>query len=202
MAVKLPRQLASVVEKLSRLPGIGPVSAMRIAMRLLAWPKAEAEALGHAIVALREELCICSRCGGVADSDPCIICGDQQREQHVLCIVPEWDSVLALEAGGFYNGLYFVLGGLISATRKTGSGDLAIDKLEERLGKESIEEIVLALGSTLDAENTATYLKNLFADRFPDLRITRLAQGMPPGAEVKFMDRETLRQSMQNRQIL
>ncbi len=164
------------------------------------WPESETRRLGNDIANLRDELCLCSRCGGIAASDPCPICSAPERDREKLCIVPEWDSILALENGSFYNGQYFVLGGLLSASQKADSRSLAMDQLLARLGENEITEVIMALGSTLEAENTATYLKQVLAREFPHIVLTRLAQGMPLGAEVKYMDQETLRQSMRNRQ--
>lgn len=200
MAGRLPEALQALVEMLARLPGLGPKSALRIAMTLLKWPESETRRLGESISSLRDTLGICSRCRAVSATDPCAICADPDRGQDTLCIVPEWDSLLAIESGGFYDGQYFVLGGLLSPQQKIDSRCLEIDSLEERLNTGEIKEVILALGSTLEAENTASYLKNLFAKSFPDLAITRLAQGIPLGAEVKYMDRETLRQSLRYRQ--
>jgi len=202
MPAKLPDPLRVVVEQLARLPGLGPRSALRIGMRLLQWPESETRRLGDGISGLRDELCICSRCGGIAATDPCTICAAPERDTETLCIVPEWDSVLALEAGNFYNGQYFVLGGLLSPSQKMDSSSLAVDHLLDRLAEKEIREVIMALGSTIEAENTATYIKQLLGREFPEIAVTRLAQGMPLGAEVKYMDQETLRQSMRNRQKL
>lgn len=202
MPARLPEPLQRVVEQLARLPGLGHRSALRIGMRLLQWPESETRRLGKGIADLRDELCICSCCRSIASEDPCPVCSDEERERTILCIVPEWDSILALEAGNFYNGLYFVLGGLLSVAPKIDSRCLAIDDLTDRLKEGEVKEIILALGSTLEAENTVTYLKNLISNQFPHIVVTRLAQGMPLGAEVKYMDQETLRQSMHNRQQL
>lgn len=200
MAAPLPEPLHVVVQQLARLPGLGPKSALRIGMRLLQWPESETRRLGQGIASLRDELCLCSRCGGIAAADPCPICAAPDRNAETLCIVPEWDSILALEAGNFYKGQYFVLGGLLAPSQKMDSGSLAVESLLNRLAENEVTEIIMALGSTLEAENTATYLKRLLLQEFPDIAVTRLAQGMPLGAEVKYMDQETLRQSMHNRQ--
>lgn len=198
MSAPLPEPLRNASELLGRLPGIGHKSALRLAMTILQWPESEARRLGQAILALRDQLGICSRCGGIAAMDPCPLCQDERRDSTLLCIVPEWDSLLIVEAGGFYHGQYFALGGLLAPGRP--SQNLNIDKLQERLTEGEVEEIILALGSTLEAENTATYLKEKLSKDFPRIAISRLAQGMPLGAEVKHMDQETLRQSMRYRQ--
>lgn len=200
MATPLPLPLRNVVELLVRLPGFGEKSAMRVAMSLLKWPESETRRLGAAIQSLRDSLTLCSRCRGVAASDPCPLCSDPQRNEETLCIVPEWDSLLALESGGFYDGQYFVLGGLLSPQRKVDSSSLELEQLEKRLQEGKIKEIILALGGTLEAENTASYIKSLVGKSCPHLQISRLAQGIPLGGEVNHMDRETLRLSLKHRQ--
>lgn len=202
MSGRLPESLQALIEQLSRLPGLGPKSALRVAMTLLKWPESETRRLGHAITILRDTLGVCSTCRAISSTDPCAICSDPGRSTETLCVVPEWDSLLALEAGGFYDGRYFVMGGLLSPQQKIDAQTLEIDKLEDRLGEGEVKEVILALGSTLEAENTASYLKKLLQTRYPHIAVTRLAQGLPLGAEVKHMDRETLRQSLQYRQKL
>lgn len=192
--------MKALVEQMEKLPGLGPKSAMRIAMTLLKWPESETRRLGNGISALRDNLCLCSRCGGLTAASPCPICADTERDKTILCLVPEWDSMLTLESGGFYHGQYMILGGLLEPLQKRDSQSLEIDRLVSRLEEGEISELVLALGATLEAENTASFLKRLLGVRFPKLRISRLAQGLPLGAEVKYMDRETLRQSLQYRQ--
>lgn len=198
MTQRLPEQLLAVVEQLARLPGLGSKSALRLAMTLLKWPESETRRLGESISTLRDSLCMCSRCGGLAAHDPCPICADGNREKNILCIVPEWDSLLTMEDGGFYNGQYLVLGGLLESGQKT--GQLELDRLEKRLAEGETGEVVLALGATVEAENTAAYLKEILSRRFPGIKISRLAQGIPLGGQIKFMDRETLRQSLKYRQ--
>lgn len=202
MSQRLPQPLQDLVDQLRHLPGLGSKSALRIAMTLLAWPRENVRRLGSDIEKLRDQLGLCSRCGGISANDPCSICGDKTRESHLLCIVPEWDSLLALEQGNFYRGQYLVLGGLLEPTLRRDSSSLNLEQLARRLREEDIREVILALGSTLEAENTASFLKEFLNGRFPDVAVTRLAQGMPLGALVKFMDKETLAQSMKYRQKL
>lgn len=200
MSAVLPAPLQTLVGKLSKLPGLGPKSAMRIAMTLLKWPEAETRQFGQDIASLRDNLCLCNRCGSLSATDPCRICTDQNRDRRVLCVVPEWDSLLALEDAGFYDGLYFVLGGILSPLEKMGSNSIDLPGLEARLAEGEVEEIILALGATVEGENTATFINQAVHKHFPSIRISRLAQGIPLGAEVKYMDRETLRQSWKYRQ--
>jgi recombination protein RecR len=199
---RIPEPLGDLVAQLARLPGLGPKSAMRVAMALLKWPETETRRLGKSIHDLRDVLHICSRCGGLACVDPCAVCADAGRSRDTLCLVAEWDSMLALEEGGFYHGQYMILGGLLAPLEKVDADSLATERLLDRLAEGEIEELILALGATLEAENTASFLRQMLGKRFPHIRISRLAQGIPLGAEVKYMDRETLRQSLQYRQDL
>ena len=196
----LPGPLKAVVEQLSSLPGVGPKSALRMALTLLKMPREKANGVGQAILDLRENLCLCEECACLAESSPCAICADPGREADQLCLVPEWDALLAMEDMGVYKGRYLVLGGLLSPLDGVEPGHLEIDRLKRHLGSGQVKELILALGATLDAESTASYVKNLVESEFSDVCVTRLAQGIPMGAEVKFMDRETLRQSLVHRQ--
>ncbi|GAB7079636.1 recombination mediator RecR [Megalodesulfovibrio paquesii] len=200
MSSTLPGPLQVLVTELASLPGLGPKSALRLALTLLKWPEARTRNLGTAIHELRDRLAICSRCGGLADRDPCELCSDARRDPAMLCVLAEWDSLLAIESGGFFPGTYLILGGLIAPLDGVAAADLDLDRLRLRLAEGQVQEVVLALGTTLEAENTASFVKNLLAREFPQIRITRLAQGMPLGAEVKYMDKETLRQSLTYRQ--
>lgn len=200
--MSLPQPLQALVEQLAKLPGLGPKSALRLAMTLLEWPEAETRRLGKSIIDLRDGLCLCSRCGAPAAADPCPICSAVDRSRDTLCLVPEWDALLALENGGFYRGQYMVLGGLLDPLQNRNSRSLEIGRLLERLAEGDIAELILALGSTLEAENTVTYIKKTVSEKFPHIKISRLAQGIPLGAQVKFMDKETLRQSLRFRQPL
>ncbi len=189
-----------LVDRLSDLPGIGPKSALRMAMTLLKWPEDKTRGLGQSITDLRDQLCICSQCAALADTDPCSICSDAMREQDKLCLVSEWDSLLVMEESGFFKGRYLVLGGLLSPLDGVRPDSLELDKLRENLQSGQTSEIILALGTTLEAETTGSYIKNMVEKEYPHVRVTRLAQGIPLGSDLKFMDKETLKQSMRFRQ--
>ncbi|WP_295636347.1 recombination mediator RecR [uncultured Mailhella sp.] len=199
---RIPEPLKNLVDQLARLPGLGPKSAMRAAMTLLKWPEAEVRRLGKGVYELRDTLHLCSRCGGLSDSDPCPICSDPGRDESQLCLVAEWDSMLTMEEGNFYKGYYMILGGLLAPLDHSPAETLEMDRLRSRLAEGRVKELILALGATAEAEATATFVKEQVSARFPDVRVTRLAQGIPLGAEVKYMDRETLRQSLRYRQAL
>ena len=199
---RLPQPLADVVGQIAGLPGLGPKSALRIAMTFLKWPEAQTRGLGRAIHDLRDNLHLCSLCGALTDTDPCPICRDPVRSPETLCLVSDWDSMLTLEDGGFYKGRYLILGGLLAPLDNITPETLELDRLEERLGNGGVLEVIMALGTRLEAETTATFIRNRITARFPHITVTRLAQGIPLGAEVRFMDRETLRQSLTYRQKL
>lgn len=200
MPRSVPAPLASLVEQLARLPGLGPKSAMRVAMTMLKWPESETRRLGKTIHGLRDILRLCSRCGGLSEDEICPICSDASRSRDMLCLTAEWDAMMTIDDGGFYRGQYMILGGLLAPLEKRDASALDIDRLMKRLEEGEVLELVLALGATLEAENTASFIRQLVGRRFPNIRITRLAQGIPLGAEVKYMDRETLRHSLKYRQ--
>lgn len=196
----IPEPLKALVDQLARLPGLGPKSAMRAAMTLLKWPESEVRRLGKGVYELRDKLHLCGRCGSLADMDPCPICSNPERQTDTLCLVAEWDSLLTLEEGNFYKGQYLILGGLLAPLEHSPAETLEMDRLIRRLDEGLISEVILALGATAEAEATSAYVRETVGRRFPQMRMTRLAQGIPLGAEVKFMDRETLRQSLRYRQ--
>ncbi len=198
----IPEPLKILVEQIAKLPGLGPKSAMRIAMTFLKWPKSQTERLGKQIYELRESLHLCEQCGAISDVNPCNICSDYYRNSELLCLVSEWDSMLSLEEGGFFKGKYFILGGLLAPLENKSYEYLEIDKLFARLEQGQIKELIFALGATAEAEATAVFLKDKISLKYPQITVSRLAQGIPLGAEVKFMDKETLRQSLQYRQNL
>jgi len=199
---QLPRALQNVVDELASLPGLGPKSALRIGLTLLHMPRDRARGLGESIVALRESLCVCSSCGSLSDEEPCSICADPSRSGSVICLVPDWDSLLTVEEAGLFRGKYLVLGGLLSPLEGIQAASLELDRLRRRLSEESVEEVILALGTTRDGETTESYIKNLIHSEYPSVRISRLAQGIPIGSDLKYVDRETLKQSLNFRQAL
>ncbi|HDQ41034.1 MAG TPA: recombination protein RecR [Desulfonatronum sp.] len=197
---ELPQTLRAVVDQLAGLPGLGPKSALRLALTLLKWPKQRTMNLGRSILELRDKLCLCSNCGGIADEDPCTICADPGRRSEYLCLVAEWDSMLVMEQSGMYRGMYLVLGGLLSPLDGINPEQLEMERLRAKLRDNGIQEVILALGTTAESESTASYIKNILERDYPSIQVTRLAQGIPLGMDLKFMDKETLRQSFTYRQ--
>jgi recombination protein RecR len=201
MTRKLPDALTAVVDQLARLPGFGPKSALRAAMTLLRWPEGETRRLGTAIYDLRDRLRLCPHCGAPADVSPCAVCADPARSRDMLCVTADWDSMLTIEEGGFYAGLYFILGSLPGASGTRDDGDDTA-RLDARISGGEVREVVLALGATVEAEQAESLLIARLRRARPDLRVSRLAQGINLAQEVRFVDRDTLRQSFKFRQSL
>jgi len=199
---RLPAPLQKIVDQFSALPGVGPKSALRMALTLLKWPEESVRSFGRDIGGLRSALHICSRCCGLADSDPCQLCTDPKRTPEQLCLVSEWDSLMVMEESGIFRGRYLILGGLLSPLDGVDARTLELDRLESILREGQVREVILALGSTMEAEATGAYVHTLLARSFPDVAVTRLAQGIPLGSEIKYVDRETLKQSLKYRQSL
>ncbi len=195
----IPESLQVIINQFSHFPGVGQKSAMRMAMMLLQWSENEVKRMGQNIYELRDKLHLCSSCGALSDSNPCQICSNPERASNVICLVSEWDSMLTLEEGGFFQGKYAILGGLLGSTDRA---SLEMDRLFRILDKDEVTELILALGATTEAEATASYVREQVSSRYPHVAVTRLAQGIPLGAEVKFMDKETLKQSLAYRQTL
>lgn len=173
-----------------------------MALTLLKWNPESVRALGNTIAGLRDALHICSRCGSLADTDPCYLCTDPTRAKDVLCLVAEWDSLMVMEEAGFYKGQYLILGGLLSPLDGVDASALEMPRLAALLRENEVQEVILALGSTMEAEATGTYVHTWIGREFPSIHVTRLAQGIPLGAELKYVDRETLKQSLKYRHSL
>jgi recombination protein RecR len=187
--------LARLVGELSRLPGIGPKTATRLAHFLLKVPIDEAQALAQAIVEVKEKLFHCSSCNSITAVDPCRYCADPERDRTRICVVEEPFNIEPLERTGEYQGLYHVLLGALSPHRGIGPDRLAIPGLLERLT--GIEEVVLATNPNVEGEATALYLARLLKGR--GLRVTRLAFGMPVGGDIEYTDEVTLGRSLLGR---
>jgi recombination protein RecR len=194
----LPKSINQAIEELSRLPGIGPKSAARIVFYLLSKPDSDVRALGKSIEALKEKLKTCSICFNWAEDDPCEICESSDRDQTVLCVVEESLDVVALERAGF-QGVYHVLGGVISPINGIGPDDLRIAELIERIRKNSgkIKEVILATNPSLEGEATAVYISERI--KSPKIKITRLARGLPVGGDLEYADELTLSRSLEGR---
>jgi recombination protein RecR len=189
--------IARLIEELNKLPGIGPKSAKRLAYHLLRSPNEDAGALAKAILTLKEQIKLCSICFDNTDCDPCRICQDSQRDHSKICVVEKPSDILPLEHTGKYSGVYHVLHGTISPARGIGPDDLKVRELLARLKDGSITEVIVATNPNVESETMAMYLQRIITPL--GVRVTRLARGLPFGAELEYADDLTLGQALENR---
>jgi len=191
------KALEELIGLLSRLPGIGKKSAARIAFHLLKVDGQYASALAAAVAGLRERTKLCSQCGAFTEDDPCAVCSAEDRDHHVLCVVEQPQDVLTIEASREYCGMYHVLGALISPLDGVGPGALRLDRLVQRVEKMGVNEVVMATNPTVEGDTTALYIRKLLDGH--DVRVTRLATGIPVGGDLEYADRLTLARSFRGR---
>ena len=197
--MRLPRSIQQLVESFEKLPGIGPKTAQRLTFYLLHVPQSELDGFSQAVVDLKRKTQVCSTCFHVDEADPCSVCGDQERNKQVVCVVEEPFDVLAVEKTGKYKGLYHVLGGSIKPLENIGPEELRIAELLTRLEKEKFEEIILAMNPDTEGEATAIYLKNRLNEKGFSGKITRIARGMSTGSALEFTDDQTLSHALEGR---
>ena len=190
--------LENAVVELSRLPGIGRKTALRLALHLLRHEPREAAALGRAIIEMREGIRYCRVCHNISQEDVCPICASSSRDARTVCVVENVKDVMSIENTGEYHGRYHVLGGLISPIDGIGPDALEIATLVERVEAGDIDEVILALSATMEGDTTNFYIYRRLA-RFPQLRVTQLARGVSVGNEIEYTDEITLGRSLLNR---
>jgi recombination protein RecR len=190
--------VARLIEEFHKLPGVGPKSAQRLTYYLLRAPEEEARALAQAILEMKEKITFCSTCQNVTDREPCAICANPERDSSLICVVEEPLDILALERTRSYNGLYHVLHGVISPMDGVGPEHLKVEELLERLKGGTVQEVILATNPNLEGEATAMYLTRLL--RPLGVRVTRLARGLPSGADLEYADDLTLTRALEGRQ--
>lgn len=191
------RLLEEAVEELSRLPGIGKKTALRLALFLLREDRDVARKLGDAVIRMREEIMFCKRCNNISDQEVCEICKNPKRDENTLCVVEDTRDVFAIEKTSQYNGLYHVLGGIINPIEGIGPNDLTIRHLVERVNKEPVKEVILALPATVEGDTTNYYIFKLIREF--GLKVTALARGVAIGDELEYIDEVTLGRSLLNR---
>ncbi|PVZ09913.1 recombination mediator RecR [Porphyromonas loveana] len=198
MTQKYPsRLLEKAVDQLATLPGVGRKTALRLALYLLRQPVESTRLFASALVDLREHIIYCKRCHNISDTDMCAICADVSRDQRTLCVVENIRDVMAIENTSQYRGLYHVLGGVISPMDGIGPGDLQIDSLVERVNAEEIEEVILALSTTMEGDTTNFFIfRKLEAT---GVRVSVIARGIAIGDEIEYADEVTLGRSILSR---
>ncbi|MBL08599.1 MAG: recombination protein RecR [Rhodobiaceae bacterium] len=193
-----PSKIDSLIELLARLPGIGPRSARRIALNLLKKPDSLMRPLAKALVEAADQIKKCEICGNIDTVSPCNLCEDNRRDQSIIVVIEEVGDLWALERAAVHKGLYHVLGGSLSAIDGVGPDDLGINQLIERANKDSTEEVVLAMNATIDGQTTAYYITDQLSEC--NVKISRLARGVPVGGELDYMDDGTLMEALESRQ--
>jgi recombination protein RecR len=195
-----PEPIQRLIEAFHRLPGIGPKSAQRLAYHLVRAAPQEAERLARAIVEARERIHYCSRCVNLTEGDPCAICTNPRRDQSTICVVEQPLDVLAIERSGIYRGVYHVLHGILNPMEGIGPEHLHIDALVARVAGGAVREVIMATNPSLEGEATVMYVQRVLAPH--GVRVTRLARGLPSGADLEYADAMTLARALEGRQEL
>lgn len=190
--------LDNLSKALSRLPGVGPKSATRIAFYLVRSSDDYNRVLADGIATIKQKVKPCSICGSYTENDPCPICQDASRDRSVLCIVEQPQDVITIQNSGAYNGLFHVLGGAINPLNAVGPENLSFGQLMKRIEEGSFKEIIIATNPTEEGDTTALYIRHLLKDK-PQISLTRLASGLPIGGDLEFADRSTLVRSLRGR---
>jgi recombination protein RecR len=192
--------VAALINEFSKLPTIGPKTAARLVFHLLNKPRADAESLADAIIALKDRVRLCTQCFSITEEDPCTICSDPRRDAKLLCVVAEAKDIYALERTSAYNGRYHVLGGLISPMDGIGPAQLRVKELVERIGANGFDELIVATNPNAEGEATALYLSRLVGPL--GVLVTRLAYGLPIGGDLDYADEVTLAKAIEGRRTL
>jgi recombination protein RecR len=191
--------LMTAVDELAALPGVGRKSALRFALHLLKQPKENVERFGKSIIKMREDIKYCSVCNMISDVPLCPVCSDKSRDRGLICVVESIRDVLSIENTGEYSGLYHVLGGIISPMDGISPSDLSIDSLIKRVANQDVNEVFLALNTTMEGETTSFYIYKKLKG-FP-VKISTIARGVGFGDELEYTDEVTLGRSISNRQL-
>jgi len=193
----LPESITTLTAALSKLPGIGPRSAERVALHLVQTDSAIVKQLADAILIAREKIEFCTTCGALTEKSPCPTCSDARRDASIVCVVERAVDILSVEKSGTYRGKFHVLGGKISPLDGVEPDDLRIAGLEQRLATEPIKEIIIALGTDVEGDATSNYLAKRLAR--PGLKISRIGFGLPAGSGLEFADELTLNRALEGR---
>lgn len=192
--------MQKVIDEFARLPGIGAKTAQRLAFHLMSLPRENAERLGEAILEMTEKVRNCSRCFNLTSEEFCTICQDTRRDHSLVCVVERPQDISVIERTNEFRGGYHVLGGALSPLRGIGPEQLRLPELERRMDTEGIVELVMATNPTLEGDATALYLARVFQAR--EVRITRLASGLPVGGDLDYADEITLGRALAGRQLM
>ena len=200
MTLQHAQPINRLIQELTKLPGVGEKTASRLAMHILRGPKEDAEGLARAILEVKEKIRFCGQCFNLTDQDPCRLCQDPKRNREILCVVSNPEDFMALEKSGGFRGLYHVLHGVLSPLEGVGPKDLRISELLARLQGGEIKEVILATNPSVEGEATAQYLSQIIKPL--NIRVTRIARGVPMGGDLQYIDEVTLSKSLENRSPL
>jgi len=189
-----------LIDELGRLPGVGPKSAQRIAFHILQTESFDVSRLSQVLVEVREKVKFCDICGNVSEETRCAICREPRRDPSLICVVEEAKDVVAIERTREFKGLYHVLGGAISPIDGIGPDDLRIRQLMQRLSDGTVTEVIIATDPNLEGEATATYLSRLLTTM--EIRVSRLASGLPVGGDLEYADEVTLGRAFEGRRVV
>jgi len=187
----------NAVNELARLPGIGRKTALRLTLHILKKDTSQAEALGNAIIKMKNEIMYCSVCHNISDTEVCEICSNPKRDKHTVCVVEDIRDMMAIENTGQYTGVYHVLGGIISPMDGIGPGDLNIESLVNRISSGEVKEVIMALSTTIEGDTTNFYIFKKLKEF--NIEITTIARGIAIGDELEYADEITLGRSLLNR---
>lgn len=196
--VPTAKPVSRLIDEFHKLPGIGPKTAQRLTYHLIRMPDDEARQLAEAILAVKDKIILCSTCQNITDEDPCVFCRSAKRDHTKICIVAEPLDILPLERTGGFKGLYHVLHGAISPADGIGPDELKMRELLDRLKDGVVKEVILATNPNLEGEATSMYIQRLISPL--GIKVTRLARGLPFGADLEYADEVTLTRALENRQ--
>lgn len=192
-----PKCIRNVIDCFKNLPGIGEKTAERLAFSLIGFSKENLTSFSAAITDIRDKITTCEICGNIADSNICNICSDKERNSNIIFVVEKAKDISLFEKINIYNGKYHVLGGLISPLDGIGPYDININKLIDRIDKESVHEIIMALKPSIEGETTMQYIKKILENK--NVRVTRIATGIPMGTDIEYIDAMTLEFALEGR---
>jgi len=195
----LPKSIQNLIDEFSKLPGIGGKTAARLVFYLLTKPKDDINILGQSILELSSNLTYCTKCFNISETELCLICSDEKRDNTIITVVEEPLDVIALERSYGLSSLYHVLGGVISPINGVGPDELRITQLIERVKNDEPEELILATNPNLEGEATATYIRGKIKALDLPVKITRIARGLPVGGDLEYADEVTLKRSLEGR---
>jgi recombination protein RecR len=195
-----PASIQNLIKHISRLPGIGEKTAERLALHILRGSRREAEQLANSILNIKDRVKLCNRCFALSDSDTCGLCSDPARDPLLLCVVEQPADMVAVERSGAFRGMYHILSGALSPMNGIGPEDIRIRELIARVEKDQVKEVVLATGTNVEGEATASYIAQILEKYH--IQVTRIASGVPMGGDLKYVDQVTLKRALETRHAL